>query len=379
MLSKKAQAGERIHVEIESYCWFNSAGCQPSDKFETIDRTATFSGIYVCTMNEAIKDFVFNLRAINQLVDECKDEYRLSEIVECLECVSRVVYHKPQELPHDKVMEALERGNEYLAAELGKKGNGARGYVGLIGHSHMDTAWMWPIDETIRKCARTYSNALSLMEQYPEYQFIQSSAYHSELMKRHYPTIWEEMKEQIRAGRYEPNGGVWIESDCNIPSGESIIRQFLWGQRFYEENCGYRADTFWLPDTFGYSAALPQILLGCGIKYFTTTKLSWNDTNDFPYETFIWRGNDGSEVITHFNVTHCEPGLDTLLMHSRDGVKHKSAFGGRLISYGIGDGGGGPSYEWIEIARRASDVDGCPKAEHTSVTKFMDKVAEKKK
>lgn len=378
MLCDRAKAEDKINIDIESYCWFNYAGCFSFDKFETNSREAIFNGIHVSIMNEPIKDFVFNLRAVNQLVKACKEEYRLSELVECLENVSKVVYQKPQEHPNEKALEKLLEGNKFLLAVLSRKGSASRGYVGLVGHSHMDTAWIWPMDETIRKCARTYANALSLMEQYPEYTFIQSSAYHSALMKRHYPSIWEGMKKQIAAGRYEPNGGVWIECDCNIPSGESIIRQFLWGQKFYEKNCNYRADTFWLPDTFGYSAALPQILLGCGIKYFTTTKLSWNDTNEFPYETFLWRGNDGSEVITHFNITHCEPGLDILIKATRDGTKHKRSFDGRLVSYGIGDGGGGPSYDSIEITRRAADVEGCPKSEYTSVTKFMDQIAENK-
>lgn len=152
-----------------------------------------------------------------------------------------------------------------------------------------------------------------MMEEYPEYRFIQSSAFHLELIRRHYPELFDRIKEKIAEGRYEPNGGVWVECDCNITSGESMVRQFLWGQRYTQEHFGYRSDCFWLPDTFGYSAAIPQIMKGCGVNYFLTTKLSWNDTNKFPYETFVWEGIDGTDVLVHFNCTHVWPDPKTLL------------------------------------------------------------------
>lgn len=147
-------------------------------------------------------------------------------------------------------------------------------------------------------------------------------------------------------GRYEPNGGVWIECDCNIPSGEYMVRQFVWGQKFTRENFGYTSDSFWLPDTFGYSAALPQIMQGCGVKYFLTTKIAWNDTNEFPYDTFIWKRIDGSGVLVHFNRTHVWPDpaamKDNLLDRGGNTIKERTVSDMRLISYGFGDGGGGP-------------------------------------
>jgi|GEM_PF-2973978 len=255
--------------------------------------------------------------------------------------------------------------------------------LGIIGHSHMDTAWLWTRDETIRKCARTYANALALMEQYPEYTFIQSSAFHAELMRRHYPDIFESMKKRIAEGRWEPNGGVWIECDCNLVSGESLVRQFLKGQRYTRKHFGYTADAFWLPDTFGYSAAIPQIMVGAGVKYFLTTKLSWNDTNAFPYDTFRWRGLDGTEVLTHFNFIHCWPDAGSLIervygtAYGSNGVSVQSegqprlVNDKRLVSYGYGDGGGGPQYEMLETARRVFDLEGAPKTAHTTVSRFM--------
>ena len=156
----------------------------------------------------------------------------------------------------------------------------------------MDTAWLWPIDETIRKCARTYSQTLNLMDIYPEYTFIQSSALHLDWMREYYPDIFEGIKEKVAEGRYEPNGGVWVECDCNITGGEAMVRQFLYGQRFTREHMGYTSDAFWLPDTFGYNGAIPQIMQESDVKYFYTTKMSWADLNVFPADTFIWRGID---------------------------------------------------------------------------------------
>ena len=210
----------------------------------------------------------------------------------------------------------------------------------------MDTAWLWHRGETEKKCARTYANQINPMDQYPEYTFIQSSAYHSDIIKRMYPDLFEDIKRRVAEGRYEPNGGVWIECDCNIPSGEYMVRQFVWGQKFTRENFGYTSDAFWLPDTFGYSAALPQIMQGCGVKYFLTTKIAWNDTNEFPYDTFIWKGIDGSGVLVHFNRTHVWPDpaamKDNLLDRGGNTIKERTVSDMRLISYGFGDGGGGP-------------------------------------
>lgn len=245
----------------------------------------------------------------------------------------------------------------------------------------MDTQWLWPLQETLKKCARTYANQMNLMEQYPEYIFIQSSAFHSQMIKEHYPKLFEQIKERVKEGRYEPNGGAYIECDCNIPSGESMIRQFVWGQRFNKENFHYRSDCFWLPDTFGYSVALPQIMKGCGIDYFLTTKMDWNDTNRFPYDTFYWKGLDGTKVLSHLNKSHLRPDPETLIRwvgeSEGESLCEKSVADMRLFSYGFGDGGGGPEYEMIEMARRVQDTEGVPKAEHMTVSSFMHQLEEK--
>lgn len=215
------------------------------------------------------------------------------------------------------------------------------------------------------------------MEQYPEYKFIQSSSYHSHLIKTYYPQLFERIRERVYEGRYEPNGAVWVECDCNITSGESMIRQFVWGQRFTRENFGYTSDCFWLPDTFGYSAAIPQIMKGCSVDYFLTTKISWNDTNTFPYDTFYWQGIDGTKVFSHFNISHTWPDVKSLREQiipndtNSNSSKQPSVNNKRLIAFGFGDGGGGPQFEMIEIARRLADLQEVPRAYFTTVSDFM--------
>ena len=169
------------------------------------------------------------------------------------------------------------------------------------------------------------------------------------------------MKKFIAEGRYEPNGGVFVECDCNITSGESMIRQFLWGQRFTRKHFGYTSDCFWLPDTFGYSAAIPQIMKGCKVDYFLTTKIDWNDANKFPYDTFWWQGIDGTKVFTHFNRTIGSPfpeNLDKIVTGSdykENPIRERNVTNKRLVAFGHGDGGGGPQFEFIENFRRIKD------------------------
>lgn len=387
LLTNGEEEGKLLDIALEGYCWYNETGTQPFDVPEHSDRRVTYDGIFLTEMRGEVKDFVIELRILNQLSESLPDDYRRAQVQNCLQEVYGIVPQKPEEYGEDEWTEALRRARAVMKPVLEAKNPQSAPYAGLIGHSHMDTAWLWTIDETIRKCARTYSNALSLMRQYPEYTFFQSSTYHSEMMRREYPAIFSEMKQRVEEGRYEPNGGVWVECDCNLVSGESLIRQFLWGQRWSKKYFNYRSDTFWLPDTFGYSSAIPQIMKGCDIRYFLTTKMSWNDTNTFPYDTFYWRGTDGSEVLTHFNVIHCAPDAATLVgkivgnpnRPDDKPVLYKRVNDCRLISYGFGDGGGGPSYDMVETAIRLGDVEGCPKASHTTVSKFMDRLRDTSK
>ena len=219
------------------------------------------------------------------------------------------------------------------------------------------------------------------MDEYPEYKFIQSSSCHSDFLRRKYPDLFARIQQKVKEGRYEPNGGVWVECDCNITSGESMVRQFLWGQRFTRKYFDFTSNCFWLPDTFGYSAAIPQIMKGCCVDYFLTTKIDWNDTNTFPLDTFYWEGIDGTKVFTHFNRTHIWPDAEDLMTYvagtpSNDHscIKDKRVTDTRVISYGYGDGGGGPQFEMIEASRRCADLNGCPKSEHKLVGEAMKEI-----
>lgn len=249
-----------------------------------------------------------------------------------------------------------------------------RPYVGIIGHSHLDTAWLWTVDETRRKLHRTVSNAVTLLKRHPDYRFFLSTVLYLDWLKQDDPQLFDEVKDLIREGRIEPNGATWVECDCNLTGAEALCRQFLRGQRYLRENFGYSADTFWLPDTFGYSAALPQIMRQCGVKNFLTTKLSWNDTNTFPYRSFRWMGIDGSDVTVHFNTIQSRVDPESVANRIAS-LPNKREGDCALIAYGFGDGGGGPSDEMVRSAVRTSDAYPGARVEHTTVSAFMERLA----
>lgn len=368
---------EKVDIAIEFYAGHYIIGTQPFETIPETDFRYTYKGISLCTKNQDIADFIFDLRTLNQMVEKLDLlSFRRADIINCLTEVHKVVYYAVEDTDKEIWLATLAKARKIMGPVLATHNSQSAPFAGIVGHSHMDTAWLWHIPETVKKCARTYSNEISLMNQYPEYRFIQSSSYHTEMIRLHYPELFEKIREKVAEGRYEPNGSVWVECDCNITSGESMIRQFLWGQKYTQKYFDYTSNCFWLPDTFGYSAAIPQIMKGCRVDYFLTTKLSWNDTNKFPYETFYWKGIDGSEVFTHFNLTHCWPDPKTLIenlegRNSDNYLKNKNVAKSRLIAYGYGDGGGGPQFEMIEMAKRVKDLEGCPKAEHVNVGQFM--------
>ena len=249
-------------------------------------------------------------------------------------------------------------------------------HVSAIGHAHIDSAWLWPIRETKRKCARTFANALRLMDDYPEYHFSASQAQQYAWMKDHYPPLYERIRAQVSAGRFEPIGSMWVEADCNIPSGESLVRQVVHGKRFFHDEFGRETTDLWLPDVFGYSAALPQILKEAGITSFLTQKMSWSETNRFPHSTFWWEGIDGTRILTHF------PPADTYNgdMSVGELAKAERQFAQRAGSlhsvypYGFGDGGGGPTRGDARSRRRVADLEGAPRVELDTVASFWAKV-----
>ena len=237
------------------------------------------------------------------------------------------------------------------------------GRVFLAGHTHIDTAWLWPLSETVRKCARTFSTACRLMERYPGFHFSCSQAQLYEYTKQHYPQLYAEIRKWVASGRWETTGGMWIEADCNVPSGESLIRQVLQGLAFYQRELGTRPTVCWLPDVFGYPASLPQILLGCGLRSFYTNKLHWQARNRFPHSLFWWQGIDGSRVLAHVPLLrdyyNGKLAADRLA-YAWEHFPQKAAYDEVMLPYGYGDGGGGPTEEMAELAARMASYPGLP-------------------
>ncbi|GHT97766.1 alpha-mannosidase [Spirochaetia bacterium] len=383
LLALKAESGTALDVAIEFYAGHGCIGTQPFER-EMRTYTQTVGPIDVCVRDDVLAEFLFDLRTVTGMVEALdQNSFRRADALNALMKVHEVVYYDPENTDEESFREGLRRAQGFLKEVLADKNSSRAPFVGLIGHSHMDTAWLWPIAETVKKCARTYANQLSLMDQYPEYRFVQSSAYHSEMIRLNYPGLFKRIQQRVKEGRYETNGGVWVECDCNLVSGETMARQFLWGQRYTREHFDYTADTFWLPDTFGYSAAIPQIMKLAGVKYFLTTKMSWNDTNKFPYDTFYWQGLDGTRVLTHLNQSHLWPTPQNLIEYTitgkrtGDSIREKTVSRQKLFSFGYGDGGGGPQFEMLEIARRVADVDGLPRSGYTTVSAFMQDLEQK--
>lgn len=265
-----------------------------------------------------------------------------------------------------------------LAARFFSAQNGhGQHNLSAIGHAHMDVAWLWPVAETKRKCARTFATALRYMETYPEYKFTASQAQLYQWVKTEYPGLYACLKEKVSAEQFIPVGGTWVEPDCNLPSGESLVRQFLYGQRFFDAEFGERCQVFWNPDVFGYSGALPQIMKLAGIRYFLTQKLSWNQFNKPASHTFLWEGIDGSRVLTHFppaDTYNSRANVEEVLFSVSNFKDHERARESYLL-FGYGDGGGGPTLGMLEQLRRMGDVDALPRTQIRSPQEFFERCA----
>jgi alpha-mannosidase len=250
---------------------------------------------------------------------------------------------------------------------------GGQHNVSAVGHAHIDTAWLWPLAETRRKCVRTFSTALQYMDEYPDYKFACSQAQQYEWMKESHPGLYERIKQKIQTGQFIPAGGTWVEPDCNIPSGESLVRQFLFGQRYFRQEFGITCNEFWEPDVFGYSAALPQIMRKAGIDRFLTIKLSWSQFNKLSSHTFWWEGLDGSRVLTHFPPLDTYNGVATVeeVLYNVSNFKDHERSKESYMLFGYGDGGGGPTIDMLEQIKRMADVDGLPRVAMRSPEEFF--------
>lgn len=300
------------------------------------------------------------------------------------EAVSLVSFHLPY---GEDFLESVREATAYLEKELyGKREMEAT--VSAVGHTHIDVAWLWRLRQTRDKTSRSFATVLKLMEEYPDYRFMSSQAQLYEFIRQEHPAIFARIRESVRQGRWEPEGGMWVEADTNLSSGESLVRQFLVGKRFFRNAFGADCKILWLPDVFGYSAALPQIMKQCGINYFMTTKISWNEYDKLPYDTFLWRGIDGSEVLTHFISTMdtVKEEKDWITTYNGDlnpsqvigcwqRYQQKDLNRDVLFAFGHGDGGGGPTHGMLERGRRMHmGIEGCPKVEFQFARDYFDRL-----
>lgn len=262
--------------------------------------------------------------------------------------------------------------------------------VRCIGHTHIDVAWLWRLKHTREKSARSFSTVLRLMEQFPEYVFLQTQPQLYEYLKKDYPDIYVQIQDRVREGRWEAGGAMWLEADCNLTSGESLVRQLLYGTRFFRDEFGVECQYLWLPDVFGYSWALPQILVKSGIKMFMTTKISWNQYNRMPHDTFYWRGIDGTEILTHFITTPDPNKYNGAFYYTYNGKVTAFSVSGiwdayqdkdlnqeLILAYGYGDGGGGVNREMLEMRRRLEMLPGVPHVTTGRADEYFDGLAER--
>lgn len=259
--------------------------------------------------------------------------------------------------------------------------------VSAIGHAHIDVAWLWPLEQTRLKAARTFHTVLRLMEQFPEYHFTQSQPQLYEFVRQDYPALFAAIQQRVAEGRWEPTGGMWVEADCNLSGAEALARQFLLGRSFFAEHFGPGRDTpvLWLPDVFGYAWALPQLIKQAGLEYFFTIKISWNQYNRLPYESFWWQGLDGTRVLAHFGTTRTghdpsstynsmatpEEVLETWTNFSQKDLGRGELTPPLMMAYGFGDGGGGPTREMLENIREMSHFPSFPQVQPQDVGSFF--------
>lgn len=341
-------------------------GGVPRDQEHRINRAQ------VAWLDEKMDDLYYNAMVVLETIQEL-DQYS-SDRVYLTKILNNTFKLVDWSYPgSESFYISAHEASDYLNSEIDKIDKDSVINVTCIGHTHIDVAWLWRLKHTREKCARSFSTVLRLMERYPEYIFLQTQPQLYEYVKNDYPELYEAIKQKVADGNWEVDGGMWLEADCNIPSGESLVRQILVGSRFIKEEFNKDVDYLWLPDVFGYSWALPQILKKSGISTFMTTKISWNQYNRMPHDTFNWRGIDGSEVLTHFITTPepwSQPGSWFYTYNGRltpksvkgvwDAYTDKNITSDLLVSYGFGDGGGGVNREMLEYRRRLDKMPGLP-------------------
>ena len=388
VLTKKSEPGRRYELLIEAYAGHGYPGEEVSDGCAT---GPVRPGDYLPEPDETLRQKM----GVSTYGIWHEDAYQLwldvSTISDLLESVD------PDSLRAMKLEEALERftllvdfeqeregrladyraAREAIAPALKAHNGTTAPRMAAIGNAHLDVCWLWPYRETQRKVARTFAQQIRLMDLYPDYKFIQSQPETYQICKELYPKLYEKIKEKIKAGQWIADGSMWVEPDTNMTSGESLIRQIMHGKKFYKDEFGVDCRLLWLPDTFGYSAVLPQILRGCGVEYLTTQKIFWtyNGSDPFPYHYFTWEGMDGSQVTSFLHMDYTSR-TDAKTTNDRwKNRVQKRDLDSFLLPFGYGDGGGGPCRDHIEFALRQKDLEGAPKVDFAAPQAFFEDMA----
>ena len=381
LLFEKAKAGTKMRVDMQSY-----TGTLHSEFKLLVDLEER---------DDLIKDLYYDIQVpiwgTNRMEENDRTRLRILEIVnETINLIDMREVGSEAFYASCKAAREYIRENLYESEEMG----GFDDVIATcIGHTHIDVAWLWTVAQVRQKSCRSFATVLKLMEEYPDYKFMSSQPQLYQFVKERHPDLYQRIKDRVKEGRWEPEGGMWVEADCNLTSGESLVRQFLVGKKFFKEEFGVDNKELWLPDVFGYSAALPQIMKKSGIDYFMTTKLAWNEYNKVPMDTFWWEGIDGSRVFTHL-ITTLGVGQNIQdYFTTYNGMLHPDSIMGGwtryqqkdinndiLVSFGFGDGGGGPTREMLETSdRMKKGIKGIPKVRQEFSKKYFDELLDRVK
>ncbi|PTY03375.1 hypothetical protein DB346_05700 [Verrucomicrobia bacterium LW23] len=377
ILLEKAAGGEKLNFLVEMAC--NNKFGVPGSKDDAISPWH-LRKVKIARFNKAAWDLYWDAYVLTKLMEELMRDGDMTDLSwqgrllgELNKFCNAIVEDDESTWPEAR---------KFLAGLYEFKNASRMFELSMIGHAHIDTAWLWPLAETWRKCERSFSSAVAYMKDYPEYRFSCSQAYQYDIIAKRNPVLYSKIKAAVKAGQWVPVGGTWIEPDCNIPSGEALVRQFVFGQGYFEKEFGRRCNEFWNPDVFGYNGQLPQIMRLAGIKRFLTQKLSWNRFNKPHNHTFLWRGIDGSEVLTHFppsdtynafGTGESKSELSWLRQNLRDFRDHDRSNEGIML-YGWGDGGGGPTKGMLEVIRRTADLQGLPRTVQRTSDEFFERL-----
>lgn len=330
-----------------------------------------FEGAYICTVNHAVQDLVWDFELLLDIAksDLFNEDYRNFLNKELNNAMNFIDFDSDELTGVEECQKYL---NDVVFANDNYKGNGD---VALIAHSHLDIAYYWRRIHAVQKNLRTVLIQLRLMDRYPDFKYTHTQPYVYETLEKYYPDVFEELKEKVKSGQFEPVGAMYVEPDCNVPCAESLIRQCLYGQQTYKRMFGKTVNNAWLPDVFGNSWILPQILKKSGVDYFVSNKMStWNDTNRFPHNNFIWRGIDGTDIFACVPPTHFITwNMPSQIQENWEAYIDKDSGGQTMNMFGYGDGGSGCTEEMIELMHRFDKLSVMPKCEHMGGAEFLEK------